>query len=161
MVTVASVIGVLSILLLPILLVRFCKRRLAGFHRAVTNRVAIRFTARLPGFGIVTNEGRKSGKQYRTPVNVFREPNGFLIALTYGRESGWVMNVLAAGGCQLETRCVQYQLFGPVLVHDPTRRRFPLPVRIVLGLIDANDYMQLSISQEHAAVRSATDSQLT
>jgi deazaflavin-dependent oxidoreductase (nitroreductase family) len=154
MVTAAPVIGVLSILLVPILLVRFCKRRVAAFHRAITNRVAIRFTARLPGFAIVTNEGRKSGKLYRTPVNVFREPDGFLIALTYGRDSGWVKNVLAAGGCQLETRRVQYQLFRPVIVHDPTRRRFPLLVRIILGLIDANDFLQLSISHAHTAVRS-------
>src|SRR5258708_9874623 len=40
-----------------------------------------RFAARLPGFGIVTHVGRKSGRIYRTPVNVFREPDGFLIAL--------------------------------------------------------------------------------
>jgi deazaflavin-dependent oxidoreductase (nitroreductase family) len=161
MVTAASVILLLAILLVPILLVRFCKRRVAAFHRAITNRVAIRFAARLPGFGVVTNEGRKSGRLYRTPVNVFREPEGVLIALTYGRDSGWVRNVLAAGGCQLETRGVPYQLSGPVLVHDPTRRRFPFLVRIVLGLIDANDFLQLSISQAHTAVQSATDSQGT
>jgi hypothetical protein len=28
---------------------------------------------------------------------------------TYGRESEWVRNVIAAGGCQLETRGVRYQ----------------------------------------------------
>ena len=72
-------------------------------------------------------------------MNVFREPNGFLIALTYGRECEWVRNVLAAGGCQLETRRVS-------IVHDPTRRRFPRFVRMILGIIGANDYMQLSAS---------------
>src|ERR1700730_4127679 len=138
MIIAASVIVLLAILLAPILLIRFRKRWVAAFNLAITNRIASRFAARLPGFGIVTNEGRKSGRLYRTPVNVFREPDGFLIALTYGRDSGWVRNVLAAGGCQLETRRVQYRLFKPVLVHDPTRRRFPLLVRIVLGLIDAN-----------------------
>jgi hypothetical protein len=39
---------------------------------------------------------------------------------------------------------VQYQLFRPVIVHDPTRRRFPLLVRAVLGLIDANDFLALN-----------------
>jgi hypothetical protein len=47
---------------------------------------------------------------------------------------------------------VQYQLFSPVIVHDPTRRRFPLLVRTVLGLIDANDFLQLSTSDAPAAV---------
>ncbi|MGA9710514.1 MAG: nitroreductase family deazaflavin-dependent oxidoreductase, partial [Candidatus Sulfotelmatobacter sp.] len=144
MVIAVSVISLLAILLAPILLVRFCKRSVAAFHRAVTNRVARPFASRLPGFGVVTNAGRNSGKLYRTPVNVFREPDGFLIALTYGRDSGWVKNVLAAGGCQLETRRVLYQLSAPIIVHDPTRRRFPLVVRIVLRLIDANEFLQLS-----------------
>jgi deazaflavin-dependent oxidoreductase (nitroreductase family) len=142
---IASVISLLAILSVPILLVRFCKRQLAAFHRAVTNRIARPFAARLPGFGIVTNVGRKSGKLYRTPVNVFRKLDGFRIALTYGRDSGWVRNVLAASGCQLETRRVSYRLRTPVIVHDPSRRRFPLIVRTVLGLVDANDFLELTI----------------
>jgi deazaflavin-dependent oxidoreductase (nitroreductase family) len=143
----ASVIALLAILLAPILLVRFFKRPTAAFHRAVTNRIASRFAAHLPGFGIVINVGRKSGRIYRTPVNVFREPDRFLIALTYGRDSGWVENVLAAGGCQIEARGVVYQLSTPVVIHDPSRQRFPLVVRAVLGLIDANDFLQLSTSE--------------
>ena len=125
---------------------RFRKRWLAAFNLAVTNRITGLFAAWLPGFGIITHVGRKSGKVYRTPVNVFRAPNGFLVALTYGTQSEWVKNVLAAGGCQLETRGVQYRLSAPTIVHDPTRRRFPIPVQIVLRLIGANDFMQLSIS---------------
>ncbi|MGH9865222.1 MAG: nitroreductase family deazaflavin-dependent oxidoreductase [Candidatus Acidiferrales bacterium] len=142
----ASVISFLAILLALVLLVRFRKRSVAAFHQAVTNRFASRFAGRLPGFAIVRNVGRKSGRLYRTPVNVFREPDGFLIALTYGRDSGWVRNVLAAGGCQLETRGVVHQLFAPVIVDDPSRRRFPVVVRIILGLIAANDFLQLSTS---------------
>ncbi len=143
-----SAIAFLVIVLAAILLVRFRKRQVAAFHRIVTNRMASRFVARLPGFGVVTNVGRKSGRPYRTPVNVFRQPDGFLIALTYGRDSGWVKNVIAAGGCKLETRDALYELDAPIVVHDPSRGRFPLAVRIVLGLIGANDFLQLSISRE-------------
>ena len=146
MVIAASVIALL-VLLVPILLIRFRKRWVAAFNLAVTNRITSRFAARLPGFGILTHVGRKSGRVYRTPVNVFRTPEGFLIALTYGRESEWVKNVVAAGGCELETRGVRYQLIAPTIVHDPSRRRFPFPVRIVLGLIGANDFMRLSTSR--------------
>src|SRR6266567_8745011 len=139
-----AVISILAILLAPILLIRFRKRWVAAFNLAVTNRITSQFAARLPGFGILTHVGRKSGKLYRTPVNVFRAPEGFLIALTYGRESEWVRNVLTAGGCDLETRRVLYQLSAPTIVHDPSRRRFPIPVRIVLRLIGVNDFIQLS-----------------
>jgi deazaflavin-dependent oxidoreductase (nitroreductase family) len=143
----AWVISLLVLVLAPILLIRFRKRWVAAFNLAVTNRITSRFAARLPGFGIVTHVGRKSGKVYRTPINVFRAPEGFLIALTYGRESEWVKNVVTAGACQLETRGVQYQLSAPIIMNDPTRRRFPIPVRIVLRLIGANDFMQLSVSR--------------
>jgi deazaflavin-dependent oxidoreductase (nitroreductase family) len=146
-----AVVLLLAILLAPILLIRFRKRWVAAFNLAVTNRITTRFAARLPGFGILTHVGRKSGKVYRTPVNVFRVPEGCLIALTYGRESEWVRNVIAAGGGELETRGVRYQLFAPTIVHDPTRRRFPVFVRMILRLIGANDYMQLSTSPPHVA----------
>jgi deazaflavin-dependent oxidoreductase (nitroreductase family) len=128
----ASVISLLAVLLAPILLIRFRRRWVAAFNLAVTNRITSRFAARLPGFGIVTHVGRKSGRVYRTPVNVFRAPNGFIIALTYSSQSEWVKNVLAAGGCKLTTRGKRYQLSAPVVVHDPTRGRFPIPVRAVL-----------------------------
>ena len=112
----ALVTLLLVFLITPILLIRFRKRWVAAFNRTILNRITSRFANRLPGFGIVTHVGRKSGRLYRTPVNVFREPDRFLIALTYGRESEWVRNVLSAGGCQLETRRVLYQLSAPTVV---------------------------------------------
>jgi deazaflavin-dependent oxidoreductase (nitroreductase family) len=152
----AWVISALAILLAPILLIRFRKRWVAAFNLAVTNRITSRFAARLPGFGILTHLGRKSGKVYRTPVNVFRAPEGFLIALTYGRESEWVRNVLAAGGCELKTRGKKYQLSAPKIVRDPTRRRFPISVRVVLRIVGADEYMELSTSRAHGVTSNFT-----
>jgi deazaflavin-dependent oxidoreductase (nitroreductase family) len=135
-----------------ILLMRFRKRWLARFNIAVTNRITSHFANRLPGFGIVTHKGRKSGRQYRTPVNVFRVPEGFLIALTYGRQSEWVQNVLAAGGCELETRGKTYRLDLPTIVRESSRRRFPSLVRPILVAVGANEFMQLSISDRQTQV---------
>src|ERR1700691_6442889 len=103
LITTAAIL-LLAILLAPVLLIRFRKRWVAAFNLAVTNRITSRFADRLPGFGILTHVGRKSGRVYRTPVNVFRASEGFLIALTYGRESEWVRNVIASGGGDLEPR---------------------------------------------------------
>jgi hypothetical protein len=69
--TTTWVILLLALLLVPILLIRFCKRWVAAFNLAVTNRIMSRFAGRLPGFGILRHIGRKSGRVYRTPVNVF------------------------------------------------------------------------------------------
>jgi len=36
-----------------------------------------------------------------------------------------------------------------MIVHDPTRRRFTLLVRMLLWIADANDYMRLSTFDGH------------
>ena len=137
---------IIAIATTSVLLMRFRKRWLAKINIAVTNRITGLFAGWLPGFGILTHVGRKSGKVYRTPVNVFRVPNGFIIALTYSSQSEWVKNVLAACGCELKTRGKKYQLSAPKVVRDPTRCRFPIPVRLVLGVVGADEYMELLIS---------------
>jgi deazaflavin-dependent oxidoreductase (nitroreductase family) len=101
-------------------MMRFRKRWLAKINIAFTNRITGLFAGWLPGFGILTHVGRKSGKVYRTPINVFRASNGFIIALTYSSHSEWVKNVLAAGGCELRTRGKRYLLSSPHVVHDST-----------------------------------------
>jgi deazaflavin-dependent oxidoreductase (nitroreductase family) len=125
-------------------MIRFRKRWLAKINIAVTNRITSLFAGWLPGFGILTHVGRKSSKAYRTPVNVFRAPNGFVIALTYSSQSEWVKNVLAAGGCELKTVGREYRVAAPRVVRDTTRRRFPIPVRLILMLVGADEYMELS-----------------
>jgi deazaflavin-dependent oxidoreductase (nitroreductase family) len=142
----AGAIIIIVIAASGVLMMRFRKRWLAKINIAFTNRITSLFAGWLPGFGILTHVGRKSGKLYGTPINVFRAPNGFVIALTYSSQSEWVKNVLAAGGCELKTRGKKYHLSSPEVVRDPTRRRFPIPVRIVLRIVGADEYMQLSIS---------------
>jgi deazaflavin-dependent oxidoreductase (nitroreductase family) len=132
-----------AILATGVLLMRFRKRWLAKFNILVTNRITGLFAPWLPGFGMLTHVGRKSRKIYRTPVNVFRVPDGFIIALTYSSRSEWVKNVLAAGGCELKTAGRNYQLLAPKVVYDETRKMFPIPVRILLRLVGADEYIQL------------------
>ncbi|MGA9507250.1 MAG: nitroreductase family deazaflavin-dependent oxidoreductase [Candidatus Sulfotelmatobacter sp.] len=136
---------VIAIAVTGVLMMRFRKRWLAKINIAFTNRITGLFAGWLPGFGILTHVGRKSGKVYRTPINVFRASNGFIIALTYSSQSEWVKNVLAAGGCELKTRGKKYQLSVPKVVRDPTRSRFSIPVRVVLRIVGADEYMELSI----------------
>jgi deazaflavin-dependent oxidoreductase (nitroreductase family) len=140
----AAAITIIAIAASGVLMMRFRKRWLAKINIIFTNRITGLFAGWLHGFGILTHVGRKSGKVYRTPINVFRASNGFIIALTYSSQSEWVKNVLAAGGCELKTVGKNYRLSAPKVVHDPSRGRFPLPVRLVLRLVGAAEYMQLA-----------------
>jgi deazaflavin-dependent oxidoreductase (nitroreductase family) len=145
-VSIGAIIIAIAIAASGVLMMRFRKRWLAKINIAFTNRITSLFAGWLPGFGILTHVGRKSGKVYRTPINVFRASNGFIVALTYSSQSEWVKNVLAAGGCELKTRGKRYQLSAPKVVRDSTRKRFPFPVRLVLRTVGANEYMELSKS---------------
>jgi hypothetical protein len=75
-----GVILVVAIAATGVLMMRFRKRWLAKINIAFTNRITSLFAGWLPGFGILTHVGRKSGKVYRTPINVFRASKGFTIA---------------------------------------------------------------------------------
>jgi deazaflavin-dependent oxidoreductase (nitroreductase family) len=119
-------------------------RSMARFNKRFTNRLTSKVAGYLPGFAIVSHIGRKSGRAYRTPVNAFRTDGGYIIALTYGAQSDWVKNVLAAGSCELQTRGRRVRLFDPYIVTDESKVWAPLPVRLILGLIDAPQYMRLS-----------------
>lgn len=139
-----SVLAVIPAAVLSLLLViRFWRQPMARLNRAVTNRITRRFAGRAPGFGVIVHRGRKSGRVYRTPVNVFRIPDGFVIALTYGRESEWVKNVLAADGAELEAFGRRYRLSSPALTSDPGRH-FPGLVRLLTRIAGVTDYLLVS-----------------
>ncbi|HEU0026743.1 MAG TPA: nitroreductase family deazaflavin-dependent oxidoreductase [Ktedonobacterales bacterium] len=116
----------------------------ARFNRRVLNRLTRLFAGWAPGFAIVVHSGRRSGRVYRTPVNVFRDGDDYLIALTYGAETDWVRNVLAGGSCELLTRGRSISLARPRLITDADRRWAPQPVRLVLGLIGATQYLRMT-----------------
>ena len=118
-------------------------RRMARFNRRVTNRLTRPLARRLPGFGVVEHIGRRSGRRYRTPVNLFRSGPNYVIALTYGVDSEWVKNVLAAGGCDLVMRARRYSVTAPVIVHDESRRLVPPLLRPVLRLLRVADFLRL------------------
>jgi deazaflavin-dependent oxidoreductase (nitroreductase family) len=125
-------------------------RSLARFNKRFTNRLTSKVAGYLPGFAIVGHVGRKSGRIYRTPVNAFRTDSGYIIALTYGAQSDWVKNVLAAGSCELETRGRRVRLFDPCIVTDESKGWAPLPVRLILNRIDAPQYMRLSVAHRNS-----------
>jgi deazaflavin-dependent oxidoreductase (nitroreductase family) len=121
-------------------------RWLARFNLHVTNRLLSPVAARLPGMGVVVHTGRKTHRQYRTPVLIFRDGGRVIIALTYGRESQWVRNVLAQGGCELQTQGRTLRLSRPRLFHDEQRRAMPPLVRPILRVLNVPDFLELTVA---------------
>jgi deazaflavin-dependent oxidoreductase (nitroreductase family) len=120
---------------------------LARVNREFTNRFMRPLAMVLPWFAVVEHRGRRSGTLYRTPINVFRRGDRYAFALTYGADVQWVQNVLAAGECQLVRLGGRMQLVEPRLLHDPRRRPVPMLVRLPLGLIGVNDFLEMRRAQ--------------
>jgi deazaflavin-dependent oxidoreductase (nitroreductase family) len=113
------------------------------FTTHVFNPISRRFVRWLPGFGILSYRGRKTGTAYRTPLNVFRHGESWVFALTYGSDVQWVKNVLAAGEATLEKRRNRIRLVEPELIVDADRRLMPSGVRQVLGLMRVSEFLRM------------------
>lgn len=118
-------------------------RAVARLNKAGLNRVTRPIAPRVPGLGVIEHRGRRSGRVYRTPVEVFATPDGYVFALTYGPGADWVRNVLAAGGCTLHARGRVIALTGPRLSHDESRPHIRPLERQVLRVLGVADFLSL------------------
>jgi deazaflavin-dependent oxidoreductase (nitroreductase family) len=115
-------------------------------HRYI-NPITRPLAKKLPTFAILTHRGRKTGRTYRTPINVFRRGNDYYFFLTYGSDVQWVKNILATGSCSIETCGRVVELVEPELITDPELRPAPPHVRFVERRIaGVTQYMRMRAS---------------
>jgi deazaflavin-dependent oxidoreductase (nitroreductase family) len=92
----------------------------ARFNRHVTNPIQRMWAGWLPPFAIVEHVGRRSGKPYRTPVQVFSTTvdgkPGVAILLTYGPDRDWLKNLTAAGGGRMRRNGKSFGIADPQVV---------------------------------------------
>jgi len=81
---------------------------------------------------------------YRTPVWVWPTDRGYLVALTYGEQTEWLKNVLAADGGRIEQRGQSVAVGNPRVV-GPERalRLLPQMVRPVLRSLRIQHWLLL------------------
>lgn len=65
---------------------------------------------------ILIHEGRKSGRIYRTPLDVFHVDGGMMFTVNYGPRTDWVRNVIAAGKAQVEISGETIEITDPLLI---------------------------------------------
>ena len=119
----------------------------------IVNPLTRLFAGHMPGFGLLTYRGRRTGRVYRTPINVWPRDDEYVFALTYGSDVQWVKNVLAAGECNIQVRGGEVHLVEPELIMDPTRRLWPGPplLRVVGRLGHVTEFLRMHASQRAAS----------
>ncbi len=94
----------------------------------------------------VVHTGRRSGREYVTPVWAHRVGGSFYVGLPYGTDVDWLRNVRAAGCCDIEHDGVRHHAVDPVLVP-----RTELPgalgrTRRLVALMGIQTFLRVDIS---------------
>lgn len=72
---------------------------------------------------VINHVGRKSGKRYRTPLDVWDTGDTLVFVLVYGSRSDWVQNILAAGTATLDGGEESVELDRPRIIDAESARR--------------------------------------
>ncbi len=124
-------------------------RRFAPVATHVVNPVMRHLAGRTPGSALLIYSGRKTGRSYKTPVNVFHRGHQYLFVLTYG-QSQWVKNVLAAGECHMRYKRREVHLINPEIIYDPAMTLLPWPVRFIGRVGRVTELLKMSPTQDTA-----------
>lgn len=120
-------------------------RFIAKSNRYLANPVLGLLAGKIGPLAVLEHTGRKSGKQRTIPIMAFREPDGMVIALTYGPTTDWVRNVMAAGSTAVTVRGVRTELKDPVLFTvDPASLDLPRTVVFFLHRLGVRDFLRLT-----------------
>ncbi len=120
---------------------------LRKFNRAILNPITRSLVAgRSPLCSLVYHVGRRSGKEYATPVMAAIDEGHIFIPLTYGPDTDWYLNVQAAGRCRVKIKGTVYSASKPEQVDAAAAAAaFPDNSRARVKL---NRFLRLTIESE-------------
>src|SRR5262249_49064763 len=102
-----------------------------------------------PPLAVVHHVGRKSGREYRTPVVAFRSDAGFVIPMTYGRDVDWARNITRARGCEVQQMGQRFKLRRPRIVgFKAAEPHLPALARPLVRAADFPGYVLLDLDSK-------------
>lgn len=112
------------------------RRRFIRFNQQILNPKTLQVAGcGESGYSYIKHVGRRSGKEYTTPVVSKSLSDGFVIPLPYGANVEWCRNVLAAGSCTLIWNNQEYKMERPELIGQAgALKGFPAVTRVLSRL---------------------------
>jgi deazaflavin-dependent oxidoreductase (nitroreductase family) len=103
--------------------------------------------------GLIRHEGRRSGREYATPIWAVPTTEGIVISLPFGEGADWLKNVLAAGRATIETRGETWAVAEPEVIDRETAwPLLPRRARLLFGLAGIERYLKLRRLSEPSSV---------
>lgn len=86
-------------------------------NKYVVNPVMMRMAGRRSWYAsVIKHTGRRSGRQYSTPIVVDRVGDDVYIPLPYGTDVDWLRNVCEAGSAEIVSKGTTYRVVSPEVV---------------------------------------------
>lgn len=118
---------------------------LRKFNRAIFNPIIKLFAGRFL-YSLVFHVGRRSGKEYSTPVVATKKEEFIFIPLPYGANTDWFLNVQAKGECVVKVKGKLYSSTHPEIVQPSIAlSAFPPTLRRAFERANINQFLRLSI----------------
>jgi EmrB/QacA subfamily drug resistance transporter/deazaflavin-dependent oxidoreductase (nitroreductase family) len=121
-------------------------RRIVRFAARFVNPLVLLVAGRrwMPVVGILHHRGRRSGREYATPIGMRPLGDGFVIPRTFSDNAAWYQNVKAAGEGRITYLGRHYRVVEPEVVGYVTARSaFPRYELAQFRLIGINEYLRL------------------
>ncbi len=121
-------------------------RRVVRFAARLVNPLVLLIAGRrwMPVVGILRHRGRRSGREYATPIGMRPLGDGFVIPRTFSDNAAWYQNVKAAGEGRITYLGRHYRVVEPEVVDYATAKpAFPRYELVQFRLIGINEYLRL------------------
>jgi EmrB/QacA subfamily drug resistance transporter/deazaflavin-dependent oxidoreductase (nitroreductase family) len=131
-------------------------RRVVRFAARFVNPLVLLVAGRrwMPVVGILHHRGRRTGREYATPIGMRRLGDGFVIPRTFSDNAAWYQNIQAAGEGGVTYLGRHYRVVEPKVVDYATARpAFPRYERAQFRLIGINEYLRLRVVPDLPAPR--------
>jgi deazaflavin-dependent oxidoreductase (nitroreductase family) len=118
---------------------------LRKFNRTILNPVTKLIAGRF-FYSLVAHVGRRSGKEFSTPVVAANTGDCIFIPLPYGANTDWFLNVRARGECVVKIKGKWYSSTHPEIV-EPSIALFAFSPTLQRAFerSDINQFLRLSI----------------
>jgi len=119
--------------------------RVRVFNKHVLNPLMLVAAGRKHWYaGVIEHTGRRSGKNYATPVVIEKVSDGFVIPLPYGTHVDWLRNVQATGRATVRVHGECFNAGEPVIIDAAAASRLLSPRRQrEFGRFGIKDYLKM------------------
>ncbi len=148
-----SLVG--GLLLITVALIRamhqkWFRDRMRRFNKGILNPTTLKIAGGRSGiYASIKHVGRRSGREYTTPVVAQPVGDGFVIPLPYEANVDWCRNVLAAGKCTLTWHEHEYTMERPeILQRSEAMKALPVFTRVLYTAGGIKQYLWLHRQKE-------------